>query len=81
MKSAMGERIMTVDLTPELEERLQELAAQQAKSVTNLIREILAGYLNSVPDNPTVWVQTTQRQLERVWPAEDFSGWSPPNAS
>jgi hypothetical protein len=72
---------MGVEIEPELESRLEQIAGQRSIPVARLVEQILETYLNSLPDSPDEWVRTTQQQLVGSWPHEDFSDWQPPHRS
>ena len=69
---------MTIQLTPVLERRLAEIAAQRDLPVSEIVEQIVTRYLEHLPDDPLAWVQGTTQRLKAVWPAEDFSDWKPP---
>jgi predicted transcriptional regulator len=70
---------MDVQLDPELERRLRTAAQRRSKSVSQLIEEAMISYLDAVESEPSSWVEATQSVLPKVWPAEDFSDWNPPD--
>lgn len=72
---------MTIEIKEELERQLKEIAQVRSQTVPELVERVLRDYLKSLPDDPSVWIQTTQRNLARVWPVEDFSPWQPPHAT
>ena len=69
---------MSVELKPDVERRLCDLAAKQPQTPSQLLEEIVTRYLQGVGDAPQAWVDGTQSLLQQVWPAEGFSDWSPP---
>jgi hypothetical protein len=72
---------MQVELNPELENRLRDVAQRYDLSVAGLVEQVLTDYLDALADAPSTWVAATQSQLPRVWQSEDFSDWHPPRAS
>lgn len=68
---------MNVKLKPELEHRLRAIAEQRAQSLSELIEEGMQSYLNVLESDSSAWVETTQRLLPQVWPAESFGEWNP----
>ena len=72
---------MTVEIRPEIESKLMELARRRNQSVESLVGDILVAVVTPDSDEPGDWVQATQRHLPQVWPAEDFSSWQPPHAA
>jgi hypothetical protein len=71
--------VMTVQIKPELECRLAAITSDRSVSLEQLVEEAIVTYLNTLESGPSVWVNTTQRALSSVWPAEDFSDWLPPD--
>lgn len=71
---------MNVEVKDDLGKRLEALAVRRHQPVSELVGQILSSYMNSMPDDPLTWVHATQNQLDRVWPAEDFSDWKPSRA-
>jgi hypothetical protein len=72
---------MQVELKPELESRLRDVAQRYDLSVDGLVEQVLTDYLDALADAPATWVAATQSQLPRVWQSEDFSEWQPPRDS
>lgn len=71
---------MSVELKPELEDRLRNLAERRSRTLPDLVEEAVTSYLEALDDEPTAIVRATARLIPRVWPREDFSDWSPPDA-
>ena len=72
---------MTVDLKPDLEARLRDVAERQSLSVPQLTGRGLLTYVESLEDDSARWVRTTQARIRRTWPPEDFSNWGPPSGT
>jgi len=72
---------MSVELAPELETRLEDVARERSLSVSELVQQVLECYLDSLSETPDEWVRTTQQQLAGSWPSDDFSDWQPPSRS
>ena len=70
---------MNVELGPDLERRLRQAAQRCSKSVPELVEEALTAFLDTLSDEPVSSVRATQSLLPRVWAAEDFSDWRPPD--
>jgi predicted DNA-binding protein len=70
---------MNVELKPELEHRLQAVADERSQPLAELVEEAMVFYLNALEAEPASWVNVTQEMLPRVWPAEGFSEWNPPD--
>jgi len=71
--------IMTVQIKPELERRLVAIADERSVSLEDLVEAAVVSYLNSLEKESTDWVNATQTSLAKIWPAEDFDDWIPPN--
>ncbi|MGH7202570.1 MAG: hypothetical protein ACREJB_18330 [Planctomycetaceae bacterium] len=71
---------MTVNLSPELERRLEELAGRRSIAVKELVEQVLEQWLASAGDAPSGWVEMTQKRLTHVWPEENPADCKPPNA-
>lgn len=71
---------MNVAIEPSLEHRLHEIARRESVPLDALVHRILSDYAQRSDDDPQLWVRMTQGNLANVWPREDFSDWSPPNA-
>ncbi|MCY3023119.1 MAG: hypothetical protein NTW87_29435 [Planctomycetota bacterium] len=72
---------MNIDLSPALEQRLAEIARQRSVPAARIVEEIVARFVESIPDDPAAWVKATVQRLPNVWPAEDFSAWAPPRGT
>lgn len=70
---------MNVELKPEIERRLEAIARERSRPVAELVEEAMISYLDAVESGSSSWVEATQGLLPRVWPAEDFAEWNPPD--
>lgn len=71
---------MSIDLNPKLEDRLRSLAERRSQTLPDLVEEAVASYLDAQDDEPMGIVRATARLIPQVWPREDFTDWSPPDA-
>ncbi len=70
---------MTVQIKPELESRLVAIAHERSVSLEDVVEEAVVSYLGALENESLAWVKATQGSLANVWPAEDFSDWTPPD--
>jgi predicted transcriptional regulator len=71
--------MMNMELKPDLEQRLHEVAQRRSLSVPELIENVLTTYLDAQDDSPMATVRGTRPLLAGVWPTEDFSDWPTPD--
>jgi hypothetical protein len=71
--------IMTVEIKPEIESRLAATAHERSMSLNGLVEEAVVSNLNTLESDSSAWVNATQGTLPKIWPAEDFSDWIPPD--
>ena len=70
---------MNLELKPELERRLEMIAQERSQPLAELVEEAMLSYLNALESESSAWVKTTRDLLPKVWPAEDFTDWMPPD--
>jgi predicted transcriptional regulator len=70
---------MTVEIKPEIESQLAAIAHARSLSLEDVVEEALVSYLTTREQDSSAWVKVTQASLANVWPAEDFSDWTPPD--
>jgi hypothetical protein len=71
---------MNVEIKPELEHRLRAIAQERSQSLSELVEEGMLSYLSVIERESSAWVEATHKLLPRVWPAENFKEWNPPDA-
>ena len=72
---------MTVQVTSELQTRLEQIARQRAMTMDELVRSVLSQFLEINNEPAVEWLLATQERLKHIWPNEDFTDWGPPNAA